>query len=344
MKTTIKLKDLFVQDIVEGMAESFQTSVKKENNITRIEIPENIGSGFVEAHQFASGIGLINTKYSINNTVEFDLEKSSIQPLKVIFNLGDDFEYKHCNNDDFKIIKNNCGLIVTSCTDNNLQFRARKFRNVHLFSIEINRSVFNHKIENFKFDLDDRLTEILTDTKGLGSFAYNFNYSAQTLKSIRDIEIFDENGFLGALYREGKVYEVLTDTLRNFLNKGNFNTPVITLNNRKRLLVKKVCVYIESNLSKLPTVADIARKFYTNTNILQESFKVYLHCSVHDFIANKRLEKARELLETTDYNITEITYKIGINSKSYFSKIFKDRYGVSPSKYKDSQLFSKRFY
>ena len=39
---------------------------------------------------------------------------------------------------------------------------------------------------------------------------------------------------------------------------------------------------------------------------------------------------AKELLLNTDLNITEITYKIGINSRSYFSKLFKEKYGMSP--------------
>ena len=40
--------------------------------------------------------------------------------------------------------------------------------------------------------------------------------------------------------------------------------------------------------------------------------------------------KAKELIENTGLNITEITYSIGINSRSYFSKLFKEKYKLTP--------------
>ena len=38
-------------------------------------------------------------------------------------------------------------------------------------------------------------------------------------------------------------------------------------------------------------------------------------------------------MESTHLNITEITYRIGITSRSYFSKLFKERYSMSPKQY-----------
>lgn len=43
---------------------------------------------------------------------------------------------------------------------------------------------------------------------------------------------------------------------------------------------------------------------------------------------------ARNLLNSTDYNISEIVSKIGVSSKSYFLKIFKETYDISPSDYR----------
>lgn len=43
-----------------------------------------------------------------------------------------------------------------------------------------------------------------------------------------------------------------------------------------------------------------------------------------------KLEAAKELLSTTEYNISQIVNMIGLNNRSYFSKIFKEKYKVSP--------------
>ncbi len=49
-----------------------------------------------------------------------------------------------------------------------------------------------------------------------------------------------------------------------------------------------------------------------------------------------RLQKAKELLETTDCTVSEITFKTGFQTVSHFTKIFKKQYGVVPSAYRQT--------
>ena len=53
--------------------------------------------------------------------------------------------------------------------------------------------------------------------------------------------------------------------------------------------------------------------------------------SPNDFIREYRLQKALKMLSKKDSNITQIAFEIGINSPSYFSKCFKNRFGILPS-------------
>ena len=43
-----------------------------------------------------------------------------------------------------------------------------------------------------------------------------------------------------------------------------------------------------------------------------------------------KLHKAKELLQTTDLNVSEVSYEIGIGNPFYFSRIYKEMFGVSP--------------
>ncbi|WP_340201847.1 AraC family transcriptional regulator [Ascidiimonas sp. W6] len=67
---------------------------------------------------------------------------------------------------------------------------------------------------------------------------------------------------------------------------------------------------------------------------LQEGFKFLHGRTVTDCIRNMRLEKAEMLIRTTDLNISEIVYTIGLTSRSYFCKCFKEKYKFSPKQYK----------
>jgi AraC-like DNA-binding protein len=49
-----------------------------------------------------------------------------------------------------------------------------------------------------------------------------------------------------------------------------------------------------------------------------------------EFIRKIRLEKAKELLEKTDLTVSEIGYKVGFSSPSYFTKCFKNQFGRIP--------------
>ncbi|MEM9444511.1 MAG: response regulator [Verrucomicrobiota bacterium] len=73
---------------------------------------------------------------------------------------------------------------------------------------------------------------------------------------------------------------------------------------------------------------------------LQRKLKATLNQAPAEFINEFRLQRAAELLLTTNTNITEITFLVGFEEASSFSRMFKKRYGKSPKLYKQSYLSS----
>ena len=99
-------------------------------------------------------------------------------------------------------------------------------------------------------------------------------------------------------------------------------------------IIKKVCAYVDENLScdiSLETAADFAgvSSFYLSKLFKEEKGETFIN-----FISDKRLEKSRQLLETTELSIKEITAEVGYNDQNYFSRIFKNKYGLSPKEYR----------
>jgi YesN/AraC family two-component response regulator len=50
------------------------------------------------------------------------------------------------------------------------------------------------------------------------------------------------------------------------------------------------------------------------------------------------LKKAIQLLESENYSVSEVAYKVGFNDPSYFTRIFKKEYGKAPSEYVEKSL------
>ena len=70
---------------------------------------------------------------------------------------------------------------------------------------------------------------------------------------------------------------------------------------------------------------------------LQEGFKFQHGLTVCEYIRSVRLTKSEDLIINTDLNISEIVYSVGFTSRSYFSKIFKERFDCTPSEYKKNK-------
>jgi len=92
---------------------------------------------------------------------------------------------------------------------------------------------------------------------------------------------------------------------------------------------------VEQNLSNDKfNVDDICKIIGISRIQLYRKVKALLGCSITDYILNRRLKKAKYLLNNEGFTISEITYKVGFSNPNYFSTVFKSKYGCTPSEYK----------
>jgi AraC-like DNA-binding protein len=97
--------------------------------------------------------------------------------------------------------------------------------------------------------------------------------------------------------------------------------------------IKLAADYIDNNLSSLENIPEISRIAGLNTSKIQEGFKILYNQTVNEYAKQKRLEKAIKLLAEGNKNISEVVLELGLSSRSYFSKIFKEKYGLNPKEF-----------
>ena len=96
--------------------------------------------------------------------------------------------------------------------------------------------------------------------------------------------------------------------------------------------IKNTLNYINENISEPElSVEVLASKVFLSRSQLYRKIKTLTGVSVNEFIRNVRLEKAKELIELGNDNITEISFKVGFSSPSYFTKCYKEKYGYLPT-------------
>lgn len=99
-------------------------------------------------------------------------------------------------------------------------------------------------------------------------------------------------------------------------------------------IIEEIYRYIENNLKEDLSINSLSQKFFISKNKLYSIFEENFETTVNDYIINRRIEKAKELLKNTNEPIYKIAEEIGIGNYTYFCKLFKRKTGKTPREYK----------
>ena len=96
--------------------------------------------------------------------------------------------------------------------------------------------------------------------------------------------------------------------------------------------ITNILEYIHENITDPAlNVENLADKLLISRSKLYRKIKALTGNTANEFIRNIRLEKAKQFLENSDYSISEISYKTGFSSPSYFTKCYKIQFGILPT-------------
>jgi len=68
---------------------------------------------------------------------------------------------------------------------------------------------------------------------------------------------------------------------------------------------------------------------------LYRKVKALMNINVNDYIMNVRLQKAKFLLQHEELTISEVSYSVGFSSPAYFSTVFKSKFALTPTAFKE---------
>ena len=102
--------------------------------------------------------------------------------------------------------------------------------------------------------------------------------------------------------------------------------------------IHELASHIVDNISETLTVASLSERSGLIPKKLQLGFRVLYSKSVNEYIRQMKLEISRDLILNTNDTISEIVYNIGFKSRSYFSKIFYEKYGILPTEYRKKSI------
>ncbi len=328
MKLTVKA--LPIEEIIEDLSRQLDIPIKNDSGEQILELPPALGVGYIRGTSFETGIGIIDYNFTFFKDFELLFSVNHTHPLKFIFCSEGQVDHTFEEDNEINTINTFQNVIVSSSGNNGhiLNFKANE--KVHVSSIEIVRAKFSNR-NNYNFDgLDPVLKDIFRDSQAEKKFFYQGNYSIKAADIVDEINEKKLQGFLRSVYVEGKLYEMLVIQIAQYMDDQREDHLPKILRQKDIENVKKAIELVKANLDTNLTIDYLANEVGTNVNKLQEGFKYMYELTVNKYMQQIKLEAAKDMLESTDNNISQIVNLIGLNNRSYFSKIFKEKYHVSP--------------
>ena len=166
-------------------------------------------------------------------------------------------------------------------------------------------------------------------------FLNNYNVDDPTLHSIMDLfykEVIN-GGKNGEPYIESLINLIATHYINNYSNAEDLRNQSLNSSKISDSEIQAVKEYISKNFENQIQIEDLAKLLnYSKFHFLRE-FKKSTGLTPYQFILDFKLSKAKDLLTDLDNNIAYVTYRLGFSDQSYFTRVFKNRYGVTPGQF-----------
>lgn len=157
----------------------------------------------------------------------------------------------------------------------------------------------------------------------------------QTVPELASLQRTGETAKTALLLRIFRIVSPVTmcEEMADFLQKLMGKIVEATADHRL-LSIQKITAYIDRNLSKPLSIDEIAAEFGLSANYFSTMFKKQLGCTVLEYLTEKRLVRAAQLLDGSNLKITQISAQLGYQNPSYFCALFAKRFCMTPSQYK----------
>lgn len=312
--------------------------ISRDSNSCTLKVDEGNGAGEVRCVNFDDGL----------YAMEFDLELKEDTYLSLLAENDNSIYFFYCfkGNCFYAAQQNNHFVkleeLTTAILRTNQNFaggvvlKAGSKINLNILRIDSdlyiekhaqNPTIIAQKLKAFVVDINKRHNLV-----HLGKMNLEIANYVQKLSKVKGVETLPE-----LLFFEGICILILASHIEQYKRETTGIVNPTRLIKREVQKVMALADLITKSPEKQYTVTTLCQNSGLSAAKMQEGFKFLYQRTVADFIRNARLEMAEKLIKQTDMNISEVVYSVGLTSRSYFCKIFKEKYSCNPKDYKSKQ-------
>ncbi|WP_156832005.1 helix-turn-helix domain-containing protein [Kaistella palustris] len=323
-----------LKDVIISLAKSFKVKPQHFCGEYSLTLPEHLGTGEIRGINFENGLALLIYKVTFKEDIRLEFTLNEVHPVKFLNSVQGPLIHEFGNENKTHLIEEFKSAIVASQNRSGHIIEFRKDTRHEVVSVEIDRERFCTQESCELQDWNSPLKEVLTDTKGKKQF-YHIASSGVYFKTIL--------GDVGKYKKQTVVrkFNLQSITIQMFIQQlVQFQDDLLHTNKRSVLRiqelkrVEELGELILKNLADDHSIKKLSQISGLNPAKLQHGFHYLFGQSISEYITHARLERANVLLKDKEYSVRDVVAAIGLESGSYFSKIYKEKYGITPKKYK----------
>lgn len=296
----------------------------------KLVLNNNIGQGSIASFDIMPGLSVLTYDIRFKDEVVFEEAESNWHTVHFIYCLEGYWFHKFNDEEGTVKISNMQNIVIQGLPGKSNFIRIPPNVNLKFSIISITA---NHLVKN-PSPRAEYLTQTLKEVLEIVDDGETYKYFGEINMSIAEHAKFliHNNGFdtVGRLIAEASILKTLASQLQSLQEskESPYRTSILTVEELEKLV--GLNGFISKNMSRKITISELALESGLSPKKIQAGMRHLYGESVNVFLKNVKLEYAKDLLENTDRSISEVSYDIGINSRSYFSKIFKERFGILP--------------
>lgn len=330
----IKIHAVNTEDAVLQMQGYFGGEISRRYGEYILDFDSDVGKGTIKGLTFDWGVSLVEFDATFYEDLVFIDDNRIFNPIHFSYLSKGQFHHHFSNEDEFSIVDQYHAAIIVGSKNLKHITVIPKGNHIILNNIRVVRQEFLKKRLNNVEQLNERLHQVFVDDKDEETYAYYSPIHLRMEHHVNAIRATNAKGMSRILHIEGEVYQLLSMHIARHDQFQNSELRPHSLLKDELKTIKKLGELIIKDPAVNYSLERMSRESGLSQAKLQEGFKFLYTRTVTEYIRHIRLEASKDLMNTTDLNISQIVYSIGFTSRSYFSKIFKEKYGMTPHEFK----------
>lgn len=319
------------REAAEELAKDLKSRLFEDCHEYSIGVPDHIGSGQIKMIDLFNGLSLTVYDFYTSDTLEVLLKNRAICMLRFSYCLEGSVIHNLSDNRVKLVVNSNSGLIHADRKDVELSLKFQP-GNIRFLCIEIDRDKYLEKIKCDVEYLPSQLEEIFMDVDCSKRFLFHHNYLHSIHETSMDIFVNDFEGVVRRTYIEAAALEIVSQQIFDFINENEGKSNAVKQVEVEQL--KKARDILRKQLKAGISIKELSKMVGLNQNKLKLGFKQVFGRTINSTLIRMRLEKAKLLIVANDLSIHEIAEEVGYQNKSFFTRKFKERYGMLPSEFR----------